>query len=276
MRRPVLAATPDGQLWLAWVAENIRTTVIQARQIRGDGSTLGSIVTTQLPDTGGAFASVGDLQIAAQGDRVDLVITYNGGHWHSQVLAPSGMGAISGRVGQENGGPIAAALVEACPQPKGLLPLHDVRHRRPLPYRLAEARLVRRDGVPARRALPRRHHPAEPARRQRRRARPTRRHDAGAGSGAEGDHARRAGQSAAINGIPVIRRNVPLLMEVDAPTEADDVVVIMWHGPAPNEQPRQVLEERAAEVPGGGSPPLAEPEQWKSVILAALIRPWRR
>ena len=102
------------------MAENVGTTVIQARQIRADGTTLGSIVTTQLPDTGGAFASVSDLQIAAQGDRVDLVITFNGGHRHSQVLAPSGIGAISGRVLQENGGPIAAALVEACPQPTGL------------------------------------------------------------------------------------------------------------------------------------------------------------
>ena len=32
VRRPVLAAAPDGQLWLAWLAENVGSTVIQARQ----------------------------------------------------------------------------------------------------------------------------------------------------------------------------------------------------------------------------------------------------
>ena len=60
------------------------------------------------------------MQIAAQADRVDLLISYNGAYRHSQVAAPSGIGAISGRVLQSNGSPIPAALIEACPQPTGL------------------------------------------------------------------------------------------------------------------------------------------------------------
>ena len=78
------------------------------------------------------------------------------------------------------------------------------------------------------------------------------------------------GNPGVVNGVPVIRRNVPLLLEVAAPSEADDVVVIMWHGPAPNEQPRQALIDRIAEIPAGGTPPVDKPELWNDYIQAAL------
>jgi carboxypeptidase family protein len=125
---PALAAAPDGGLWIVWFEDTALTAdKIAVRELRPDGTTLGPVTRVSLPPSSGLFPS--QIVAVAQADRVDVLASDTDKHiWHTQVLSsPQGgggdaPGALSGRVTQPDGGPVPAALVEACPQPVGQCP----------------------------------------------------------------------------------------------------------------------------------------------------------
>lgn len=275
VRRAVLDAAPDGQIWIAWLAENRGTTVLLARQLRADGTSLGPIVTTPLPDTGGAFASVGDLQIDGQADRLDVVIAYNGTIQHAQVAAPAGAGGISGRVIDTTRLPIALATVQVCPQPTGLcLSTQTDGTGRFLLDRLPAGR-YRLEAFP-----------------------PTKTFysvvtgpviDVTGGVIDSGDIVMRGPRPKPkgtfvsfplVNGVPIVRRNVPMTLTFDIPANARNpkIVIIQGtddpeavvdvsgplHGPAPNERSLR-----------GTEPPVLGPSQGTTPLPCPVLRRYK-
>jgi Carboxypeptidase regulatory-like domain len=117
---PTLAPAPGGGLWIIWTDDTAGVQTIQARELLADGTTLGPISQLAVPTTG-SFLDVEELAGSGASGRVDIVLGgFSNGQlrfYDAQVAEPSLTtgGTISGKVTATDGNPVAGALIQACP-----------------------------------------------------------------------------------------------------------------------------------------------------------------